>query len=80
MTEELTERQRLIQRYQQIERDLKASVENSRPICEVLAGELMALAEQLRCTESAQDFIRELQEKAQPKSTGPFSGITGAYT
>ena len=68
---------KLIERYTKIQTDLQASVENRRPVCQALAGDLMALADQLHCTEVAETWLRELQERSRPNSTGPFSGVTG---
>jgi len=72
----MNDRMELIKRYQQIERDLKLATENNRPVCPVLAGDLVGLAEQLGVTRAAQDFLNELQEQNQ-KPRGPFSGVAG---
>lgn len=72
----MSDRLKLIKRYQQIERDLKLAAENNRPVCQVLAGDMLAVAEQLHASEAAQDFLNELQEQNQ-KPPGPFSGIAG---
>ncbi|MEN8130927.1 MAG: hypothetical protein ABFS45_12190 [Pseudomonadota bacterium] len=70
---------KLIRRYQKIQADLEAYIKDGRPVCQALAGDLMALAEQLHCTDSAQDFIRELHEQSQqgqPSSPGRiFHGV-----
>jgi len=72
----MSERIELIRRYQQLEADLKHAAENNRPVCEMLSGDLMSLAEKLGCVESAQTFLNELRTKNQPPR-GPFSGVTG---
>ncbi len=68
---------KLIQDYQQIRADLIEAASFGRPVCPVLAGDLMALADKLSITERTQDFLRELKEEHNHHSPGPFSGVTG---
>ena len=67
----------LIQAYDQTKANLLEAVSHGRPICPVLAGDLMALAERLSIAETTQDFIRELSEKQNHKPSGSFKGVTG---
>jgi len=67
----------LIQQYRQIKTELVESASFGRPVCPVLAGDLMALADKLSITERTQDFIRELEEEHNHHSPGAFSGVTG---
>ena len=76
MTEQ-TPRLEFIQKYKQIEADLIEAASFGRPVCPVLTGDLMALAERLSATEKTQDFIHELEDQKNDKPSGPFSGVTG---
>ena len=72
-----TSRMELIQNFEQSRSDLIEVRKIGRPVCPVLAGYMMALAEKLRATEKTQDFIRELEEQQNHQPPGPFSGVTG---
>ena len=73
------EKMKLIQRYTTIKADLQASVDNQRPVCPALSGDLVALAEKLHCNESTETWLRELQEQHRqgpPSSPGRiFHGV-----
>lgn len=78
----MTERMALIKRYQLIESRLRDSVKNHRPICSLMAGDLVVLAERLGYTESAYSLLHQLYDEQRMKSqpTGVFKGVTGAFT
>ena len=61
---------KLIQDYKQIKADLIEAASFGRPVCPVLTGDLMALAERLSIAETTQDFIRELSETQNHKPSG----------
>jgi hypothetical protein len=72
-----TTRLELIESFEQIKAELIDAASHGRPVCPVLSGDLMALAEKLSATEKTQDFIRELEDKQKHQPPGPFSGVTG---
>ena len=78
----MTERLQLIEQYRLIESRLRDCVKNNRPTCDVMAGDLVALAARLGYTESAYSLLHQLYDEQRMKSqpTGVFKGVTGAFT